>query len=256
MRFEDPTHCPGCVIDMKNIFIEGRRHDNQRVDVFWDLTERTSVTLGGDRKLDFQITHPVDSPFVRGDYSESDERIMNIFETGFGKRHICELARIPGNVGIKPMLEKGKQWVKAGSCGHHCVLRITLMGTVPQGVEGRWEWVGRKRFEMPIPSGLESLLGSKLEVDGWFRANGLRASRRRKPCLEFIEKSKGAWEKHLPNKTSVNLWFDEFLIPSPCPGIILWGAYMEMLEWKGKNVAMPNVLERKSKATGANSTIV
>ena len=49
---------------------------------------------------------------------------------------------------------------------------------------------GEERFELAIPSILHPLLGTKLEIDGWFRANGLRASRNRKPSLEFIEKTK------------------------------------------------------------------
>ena len=101
IHFEDPTHCPGCLADVRNTFFEERRYDNGRVDVFWDLTERTSVMRCGDKRTEFQVPHPVDSPFVRGDYLEGDEKLVNISESGFGKRHICELARIPGNVAIK-----------------------------------------------------------------------------------------------------------------------------------------------------------
>ena len=218
--------------EMKINYMGRRRHDNHRLSLFWDWSEGTCIHLRGDRGEIFQISQPFGSPFLRGDYLQGLERVGGLYLSGFGRLHTCEMARMPGNAAIKPFLEEGQKCVRPGWRGHRLQLRITLMGMVDQESEHRWEWVGHKSFSLRIPASMHGVLGEELEVSGWFRAMGERASRNRRRELEFRPKPEKIISKHLPEKTSINIEWEEFLIPAPCTGVTWWGAYMEVLKWE------------------------
>ena len=225
--YDDPVNCRGCMADFRRLFLGERRHNNLRYDMFFEEMERDVVTMEGDKKEKFRIAPAVNCPFKRGDYlprgkAETTDAII----TGFGKHHTCELNRIPGNVEVKPLLPAGSRW--KGDKVNEIKMRVTVMGAVNQDAPGRWEWSGVLGFELEFPEALHPILGSTFVVDNWFRFYGEKASRKKKKEVDFD----GDVTTDCPDTTKLDVEFEVFFVPAPCPGLILWGAYAEILEWK------------------------
>ena len=62
--------------------------------------------------------------------------------------------------------------------------------------------------------------------------HGEQASRLKSVTTEFAEVKPGLLKSKVPKGVTVKFEFGDCLFPSPCYGVMLWGVYVECLQWK------------------------
>ena len=220
------------------MFFDEERNNNHFLDVCWDNLERTgSIVWEGSPHQKYRIPAP-ESPFRPREGVKGKEQLSSLFQSGNGKEHSCVQRRIPYNIHFRPFAPVGEDWPTGGEDGFECTIRITLCGMVQQDTPGRWQWVLPLSFELLLPRPYRPILGDSLMVDGWFRFLGDKACRKQKRFIFFRAKNEEKLLKGVPEGTTVTIEWDEFLIPAPCRGVTLWGAYavLEKMSGLGKTI--------------------
>ena len=227
--------CDACLWDAEVDFWKRREYRAARYDVVFDTMEAAkAVEWAGDRVKDYSLPIAVGSPFVRGDYLKKKTlKVVDLVESGGGEVHKCRYGRMPKTAEIGAFMVRGAERIPTELNGFIWVrLKITMVGSVNQRPGGRWEWVGRKKFRLDLPPPMAGILGPFLDFDGFFRIYGEAASRGKWNKTQFIEADPGLLMSKLPRGTTVKFEWGDCLFPTPCYGVMIWGVYAELLEWR------------------------
>ena len=214
--------------------MDRRRHANHRLSVFFDRIDNAGgrAIWTGDKEGEeyhYPICHS--APYDREEVLKGKGR-MEILESGGGLAHSCQMMKIPGELPMKAFLEKGRDKVRWTTRGYSVTIRIYVGGMVDQNPGGKWEWVGHKTADLPVPAGFHSIFGKNFHIDGWFRISGEPVSRRKRRTVEFRERQPGLLLDSVPSTTRMKVEWEDWLIPAPCFGITIWLFCAEVVDWK------------------------
>ena len=229
-EYEDPSICPGCNFNVDTLYWAKQRHDNHRLHALWDKLEREGkVNWRGDSGTEFRVPVP-ESPFSRGMGLTEKERLYDLIESGGRRLHTCAQSRIPSALQFPPFVRKGFEQPPMDMDSYSATIKVVLVGMVDQSPAGRWQWVVSEEFALPLPLPLRRILGDWLQVDGWFKFVGEKASRLTGQRVTFIPRRPKVLSQNLPKETSLTVIWEEYLLPAPCVGVTLWAACARLTE--------------------------
>ena len=77
------------------------------------------------------------------------------------------------------------------------------------------------------------ILGKSLKVDTWVEIRGERAIRGKKKEIKWMEADEGKMQRAMPKGTTLEVTWEEILLPWPGKGMILWGVFAELTRLQG-----------------------
>ena len=226
--YDDPSVCGACSYNVRVVFWDRERHNNDRLHSHWDRLERTGqVEWTGELGSVYQVPVP-DSPFLRGEGVRGKERLYDLVNSGGGRTHTCAQGRMPCNLNFTPFVPRGLEKPREGFDAYEAEIVVTLVGMVEQSPAGKWQWIVAEEINLPLPKPLRGILGDGLQIEGWFRFRGEKASRQKKRKVRFHPRYEKKLRSHLPETTRLRVLWEEYLLPAPCVGVTLWAAYATM----------------------------
>ena len=184
----------------------------------------------GDGRPEYVVQAP-DSPFLRGKGLTTNEKLFDLIESGGRMEHTCVQSRMPYNIQFRPFIDAWQPWPNGGSGGYFAKIVVTVVGTVEQNPAGRWQWVVDECFKMNFPPCLHAILGKGLILNGWFKFEGEKAPRKKPVSVTFVSKNKGSLKQNQVDGTVIGVKFKAMMIPVPCTGATIWGAYARLVRF-------------------------
>ena len=233
--YEHVSYCRACQYNCRMMFWNEQVHDEHRFEVHWDRIEDDNIMYWrGDLGEEYHLPIP-ESPYLRREGVKGKEVLFDLFENGGRLEHTCHYGRMPENILFCPFVEEGRKWPKGGMEGYEAEIKITVVGMVDQSPPGRWQWIVAKEFELSLPLPFRTILGDWIEVDGWFRFRGHKASRNKKKKVEFVPRvgQENRLFRNVPKGTKLKIKWEELMIPGPCLGGKIWAYYAVLTKLNG-----------------------